>query len=196
MYETLIEILHDDAQRIHFTDDGYSLSYRDVLGLWSAEPTFVRHFTSTLASCPFAAFRWETPAVTSATLDRQFEFVLLSAGGLANRTPDTRSFARQLSACTGENPVAVFDNLGGDATLVVPANPGDENICMDLAGFTRGAAESRQLALWVAVGEAMTRRVGEQPVWLSTAGGGVAWVHIRLDSRPKYYGYAPYRQFS
>jgi hypothetical protein len=31
------------------------------------------------------------------------------------------------------------------------------------------------------------------PEWLSTAGAGVSWLHVRLDDRPKYYGYAPYR---
>jgi hypothetical protein len=40
----------------------------------------------------------------------------------------------------------------------------------------------------------MARRVGRQPVWLSTAGAGVAWLHVRLDDRPKYYGHGPYRQ--
>ncbi|MFL6237620.1 MAG: DUF6940 family protein [Thermoanaerobaculia bacterium] len=29
----------------------------------------------------------------------------------------------------------------------------------------------------------------------STYGGGagVSWLHVRLDDRPKYYGYGPYR---
>jgi hypothetical protein len=31
-----------------------------------------------------------------------------------------------------------------------------------------------------------------QPIWLSTAGMGVAWLHIRLDERPKYYSHKPY----
>ncbi len=35
--------------------------------------------------------------------------------------------------------------------------------------------------------------IGHTPLWLSTAGGGVAWLHVRLDSRPKYYGYSPYK---
>ena len=39
----------------------------------------------------------------------------------------------------------------------------------------------------------MEDRVNEIPVWLSTAGGGVAWLHVRLDDRPKYYSYAPYK---
>ena len=40
----------------------------------------------------------------------------------------------------------------------------------------------------------LRRRVGVKPVWLSTAGAGVAWVHVRLDDRPKYYGYDAYRR--
>jgi hypothetical protein len=40
----------------------------------------------------------------------------------------------------------------------------------------------------------MHQRVSAKPVWLSTAGGGVAWLHVRLDDRPKYYAHAPYRR--
>jgi hypothetical protein len=35
-----------------------------------------------------------------------------------------------------------------------------------------------------------------KPVWLSTAGAGVSWLHVRLDDRPKYYGYRPYQEAS
>lgn len=31
-------------------------------------------------------------------------------------------------------------------------------------------------------------------VWLSTNGVSTAWLHVRLDSRPKYYHYIPYRK--
>ena len=39
----------------------------------------------------------------------------------------------------------------------------------------------------------MEARIGIQPIWLSTAGMGVPWLHVRLDSRPKYYAFGPYR---
>jgi hypothetical protein len=38
----------------------------------------------------------------------------------------------------------------------------------------------------------MAARVSTTPVWLSTAGAGVAWLHVRLDDRPKYYSHRPY----
>ena len=34
------------------------------------------------------------------------------------------------------------------------------------------------------------------PTWVSTAGGGVAWLHVRLDSAPKYYTHRPYTRFA
>ena len=38
------------------------------------------------------------------------------------------------------------------------------------------------------------RRTGD-PVWLSTNGDGVSWLHVRTDERPKYYTHGPYRTF-
>ena len=63
-----------------------------------------------------------------------------------------------------------------------------------LAAYLRNSTERQQHLLWELVGAAMQRRVSLTPVWLSTAGGGVAWLHIRLDDRPKYYVYEPYRR--
>jgi hypothetical protein len=41
----------------------------------------------------------------------------------------------------------------------------------------------------------LSAQLGSTPIWLSTAGDGIAWLHVRLDSRPKYYSYGPYRLF-
>lgn len=47
--------------------------------------------------------------------------------------------------------------------------------------------------LWRCVAETMLRRLSGRPLWLSTAGAGVAWLHVRVDPVPKYYAYPPYR---
>ena len=88
----------------------------------------------------------------------------------------------------------VFANLGGDAIMIVPRLKTIESAYGHLAAFVREAPEAQRHTLWQVVGEAMTKRVGYRPVWLSTAGGGVSWLHVRLDDRPKYYGFGPYRQ--
>jgi hypothetical protein len=78
---------------------------------------------------------------------------------------------------------------------VVPCPLADEETYAHLATFVRAAPETQRHALWVEVSLAMSRRLGDRPVWLSSAGGGVAWLHVRLDDTPKYYAYRPYRTY-
>ncbi|MDJ0888113.1 MAG: hypothetical protein QNI89_12460 [Desulfobacterales bacterium] len=178
---------------IHFAieDDSAPVSYADAIRLWQSDSDFRAFFIDLLSDSPFPAFRWETPPVTMATADKPFEFVLLDAPEIALAS-DPGPFATYFdSAAPGG--VVEFPNLGGDAILIVPC-PGDPLADFGhLGAYLRNARELQQDQLWKAVGSAMQRRISSQPVWLNTAGGGVAWLHIRLDDRPKYYGYAPYR---
>jgi hypothetical protein len=168
------------------------VSVADVLHAWRTDATFRTRYNSALAALPFSAFRWETPAVTDATLTSPFEFVVLDSPGL-DRRPEPEAFADHFGGADPSS-VVVFPNLGGDAIMVVPRPEAEPSHYGHLAAFVRHAPERQRHALWRAVGEAMARRVGSKPVWLSTAGAGVAWLHVRLDDRPKYYGYGPYRQ--
>jgi hypothetical protein len=65
---------------------------------------------------------------------------------------------------------------------------------VQIGDFVRQAPPEQIDALWRVVGEKMHSRLNDRPVWLSTAGGGVAWLHVRLDDHPKYYHYREYRQ--
>ena len=77
--------------------------------------------------------------------------------------------------------------------LVVPCPKAEDSAYPHLAAFARDASPNQQHALWCQVGFALEQQLGHQPTWLSTSGLGVFWIHIRLDSRPKYYTFAPYR---
>jgi len=167
-------------------------SYAQVLQAWRDDPEFRGFFSQLLAEAPFRAFRWETPAVTGATADRPFEFVLIDSPWLDGR-PDPADFAGHFAGA-GDRTVLAFSNLGGDAVMVVPCPLGPRSAYGHLAAFVRQAPAAQVQALWRCVGVAMARRLGVAPVWLSTAGGGVPWLHVRLDDRPKYYAHAPYRQ--
>ena len=65
-----------------------------------------------------------------------------------------------------------------------------------LANFMRTGKEEQIHDFWIEVGKQMEKRVkeqGDKKVWMSTAGTGVYWLHLRMDSVPKYYSYQPYR---
>ena len=169
-----------------------SATFAEVFRGWLEDEEFRAMFSDLLANSRFSAFRWETPPVTAATVGRHFEFVLLDSPRLA-RAPDLRPFAQHFRG-SGNRGVVVFPNIGRDAVMVVPSPIAPESCYAHLAAFVRGAPEWQRHALWRAVGEAMVARVGSKPVWLSTAGAGVSWLHMRLDDWPKYYGHAPYRR--
>ena len=171
--------------------DSRPATVSDVLRAWQGDAGFRSQFNSLLADAPYTAFRWETPAVTATTVSQPFQFVLLDSPDLVRR-PDPMAFAEHFAGA--EAGVVIFPNLGGDAIMVVPCPVADPSAYGHLAAFVRHAPELQRHALWQSVGKAMTRRIGAEPVWLSTAGAGVSWLHVRLDNRPKYYGFGPYRR--
>jgi hypothetical protein len=178
--------------RFAFTFDSRPASVAMAIAAWRDDAEFRSQFNALLTDCPYTAFRWETPRVTVGTVGVQpFEFVLLDSPGLARRS-DPGAFAEHFRDT--QAGVVTFRNLGGDAVLIVPCPLVEPSAYGHLAAFVRLAPELQRQAVWQAVGEAMAGRLGPKPVWLSTAGGGVSWLHVRLDDRPKYYGYAPYRQ--
>lgn len=183
--------LSDSVLGVRVRDDHQALSYAWVINLWRGElDGFRLFFIDLLKTCPFQCFRLETPPVTRASMDQYFEFVLVDSPEI-----DLRADPREFQACFDEQPgdVLVFDNLGGDAAMIVPRPRAGVPGYAHIAGFARHAPPAQQNLLWKTVGETVHRSLGDAPLWLNTAGGGVPWLHVRVDSRPKYYVFDAYR---
>jgi Family of unknown function (DUF6940) len=179
--------------RISITNGSSVMTFADVLHGWRYDAAFRSFFIELLAAAPFAEFRWETPPITAASVNRPFEFVLLDSPGLA-AIPEPEAFADHFPASTSNVDVVSFPNLGRDAILVVPRPIGPASCYRHLAVFLREAPERQKHSLWKIVGESMEKAIGQDARWLSTAGAGVSWLHVRIDKQPKYYGYALYRE--
>ncbi|MEQ8766729.1 MAG: hypothetical protein RL885_22640 [Planctomycetota bacterium] len=166
------------------------LSFGDVLESWRGSSSFREDFMRPLIDLPFRAIRWELPPLTTSRLSRPFECVVLDSPGL-DVPADGVPFRQHFEASS--ESILTFDNLGADAHLIVPSPEGDASAYAHLLAFLRGAPGEQRHALWRTVARVTASRLSEKPLWLSTAGGGVAWLHVRLDERPKYYGHKPYR---
>lgn len=171
--------------------DGTHLRWSDVRRGLERDGDVRAVLTETLRAADGAAFFWEC-VPWRAEADPLFAFVTVPSDALARPRPDPEPFAEHLHA--DRAPVHAFPNLGGDAQLVVPAPVGRRDVYAHLADFVRGAPRDQVDALWVALAEqiALWRRT-PRPLWVSTSGLGVSWVHVRLDGRPKYITHAPYR---
>lgn len=64
MFDAAIDIVEPNRiSRYTLTRDAAALSFSDVLDLWRSDWDFRDYFTQLLADSPFAAYRWETPAL-------------------------------------------------------------------------------------------------------------------------------------
>lgn len=176
----------------HILQESSRLSFRELFTLLESNPDFSRWYADILTSTDLEAFFWEHPPLTKANYEETAEFVLIGSSQLASLHPDPEPFASQF-ADRPDTDVISFPNLGGDAVLVVPRPIGNIEAYPHLAVFLRRAPESQVRALWKATGKIVRAGLSSTPMWLSTAGLGVSWLHLRLDTRPKYYTYEPYK---
>ena len=140
---------------------------------------------------------FETKPMTKESLQEPLEFVLVDSSSVASITANIAPFAKHLRDCS-ENEVRSFLNLGKDACLVCPCpNEGvNSQTYAHLMSFLRDAPVTQQVKLWKLVGEELENRLKKgHPVWLSTSGLGVYWLHIRICDSPKYYTHTEYKRF-
>lgn len=166
------------------------LSNRQWIDLIQHSEAFIIFFNDLLRLNEFEGFYWEVKPVNEPRLHENFTFVLVRGDILHSLKSDSSAFKKHF---TPGDSVVSFPNLGGDAQLVVPAPLSAESDYGHLAKFVRTAPADQILKFWKTVGEQYSLSLGQQPKWLSTAGLGVFWLHIRIDSRPKYYRHNAYK---
>jgi len=195
---TLLSDALPDASgvRLQIVDEGgQPLSFDHLFARWRAQPDdgLRRQWTDALRALPYSACFWELPGLHPEMLDRPFECVCLDTPSLAAKPgpADRDSFARAFAIDDG-TPFASFDNLGGDAWLVAPRPRSATDDYRHLLHFLRLAPDADADALLQRIALELTERIARRTVWLSTAGLGVNWLHVRLDRRPKYFQHRPY----
>lgn len=176
------------TEHIRLYRDDQPLSFSHYFALLRDDPDFANWYTEQLATSPFTAIFWEHPPLGNSNIDTHAEFVLVDAPMLDTLPPNPEAFRSYFS----EEAVVSFRNIGGDATLVAPSPIDASTNYAHLAAFLRSASAQQVRSLWHRVAVAVVDTLADGPMWLSTSGLGVAWLHVRLDSSPKYYQHQPY----
>lgn len=173
-------------------DEGVRLTHAQFMARLASDHALRTTLSAAIEDAPFDAVRWETPGMSAATMERPFEFVLVDDPDL-ERPPERSAFEKHFRL---SEEVVAFRNRSGDARLIVPCPRADDAVYVHLLSFLRGAPRPQVHALLARVGTELRERLARDPsaVWTSTAGAGVAWLHVRLDERPKYFHHAPYRR--
>lgn len=172
-----------------------ALSVGEAIAGWRGDEAFRAFFIGELAATAFPAFFWEMPPVERGTLSNPFECAVIRGDALAHMRVEETDFASHLNGA-GVVPVVSFHNLGGDALLLAPRRMSDANCYGHVAAFLRAAPAIQQHQFFQMLArevDAMLDATRDR-FWISTSGLGVPWVHVRLDSYPKYYQYRRYAE--
>ena len=167
------------------------MSHRQCLTQLSENKPFAYWYNQQLVDCPFDAFFWENKPVTKQNLDETYECTIVNSSQLTGVSPDSTTFDSYFSP---DSDTVTFSNLGGDAQLVVPCPVAERSIYTHIGSFVRSAPGHQINEFWRHVSKEMLDHVHQEPRWLSTSGLGVYWLHVRIDSVPKYYQTEPYKR--
>ena len=170
-----------------------AMSLANVIRGWQQDVDFRGFYISLLAELPFEAIFWEMPAVTTDSMLNKYEFVVVDSPLLASVNANPQSFEHKFQSASPQESVVAFENLGHDAMLVVPCPIGQNEAYPHLMKFLQDGPKQQKHELFQRLGKEIEGRLSNKPVWISTSGLGVYWLHVRLDSRPKYYTHAPYK---
>jgi hypothetical protein len=191
MFEYIEKTLTGNTIQFQIKQDDLLLNFEQVIHLWKTSKDFRLFYTQILREVSFAAFFWENKSITKNNLQQVYEFVLVGTKAFDHKKSNSKPFHAYFLA---NKEVVSFANLGKNAQLVVPCPNTSNEVYTHLGLFIRNAPSAQVDLFWQQIGMEMELAINEQPLWLSTSGLGVYWLHARLDQRPKYYTHTPYKK--
>jgi len=186
--------------KVTISDGDEPINFARAIAGWKTDPDFRQFYFSLIANLPFEAIFWESPPITPNSLDRPYEFVAVNSVGLAKIKPNPSAFKTHFDVASKDESVIAFENLGKDALLIVPCPQDSHRVYPHLAKFLREGSKKQCHELFRKLAEELEKKIerlsvrqNHRPLWINTSGLGVYWLHLRLDSSPKYYTFSPYK---
>lgn len=182
-----------------FEEGAKPMSFLRAMNLLENSISFRLQVREALRKSGLKNIYWECPPVSRSTATQDFEFVVIEAIGLQNSPADPKPFEDKLISCQDRVRVISFESKDKDApaTLIVPCNHASLDSYAHLGIFLEKAPLEQQHELLKNVGHILLEKLSktQNPIWLNTSGRGVKFLHVRLDTKPKYYIHMPYTKW-
>ncbi len=192
-FKYTLDIVERSENSVHFSiknGAGY-LTFEEVFNLWETSDEFILFYREKLLGMNFPAFYWEHPAVNEELLGKKYECIVQRSKPLETLPINENAFR---SFIHNDQGVADFMNLGKDARLVIPTKKTDKEIYNHMSKFLEFGDNEQIIAVFRRIGSVVLEEIQKQKlIWLNTAGLGIIWLHVRMDTRPKYYKTSRYR---
>jgi len=157
---SLLKILAQNEQgtRCRFSQNGLILSFKEVFSLWQTSVEATESFVNEMKKLGFDQWYWEHPAVTKDLMELPYECMILKTKHFDRRKVDTEPFSAHIHQ---ENFVAVFDNLGHNARLIVPTWKSEKENYKHLGAFINFASTDQVLEIFKTVGNIMEEELSK-----------------------------------
>lgn len=149
-----------------------------------------RDFINILKNDSFESYYFESPNINS--LETPLEFVLTKSNTLHKRNVDFRPYKEYMKRKPRNRYSLSFDNLSGDTRLVIPYHKNSNTEYGHIKDYVTHASDEEINDILFRLKEELSKYKIHKKIFLSTHGDGVAWLHFRIESFPKYYNYKPY----
>lgn len=181
----------EDTIKYKIENQNQVLCFKTVIDLLINSSEFRLELSQVLKQSKFEGFYLEVKPCSTATLENDFEFVTVFGRHFGEFSMDVESFKEHF---IDEEKTLSFKNRRGNSELIVPNNINPECNYAHLAVFLRTATNDEIDDFWKTIGLSYSKSINDKPVWLSTSGLGVHWLHMRIDQKPKYYRYSSFKK--
>ena len=129
-------------------------------------------------------FLWETSPIYK-DKDTNYEEEFIICKQLDNQVNDYSSFSEHIHKSKDSNVVSFF-NLSKTSKLIAPMPKNKDYTSIKL--FIDNADKEQQISFWKKIAEEIDNiLINNDKIWVSTHGLGVPYLHVRIDTFPKYY---------
>lgn len=192
MFEQIILTQYENAIRFKLKQEDQFLSFQKVFDLWRESSEFTCFYVSLLEEGEYSGLFWEHPPLTLIDLNQDYECIIYRTHAFDKKSVDEDAFKDFISS---NHLITSFPNLGKNAMLIAPTKQNEAACYKHFGIFLQQAGKEQILALFQEIGKLTLEQINEkEQIWLNTSGMGVFWLHIRLDTIPKYYKTKRYKE--
>ncbi len=152
--------------------------------LLSKNKTFRSTCTRILQSVSYPDYVWYLCKIEKGYETNPFKFIVKQT------VLDCKEDPKTFDAVNFDKSMNIIPNLSKNALLLVPKYlQKSRNGCYtSIAKFMRYGPPSQVDDFWKILAEILTYKID---AWISTHGHGVCYLHLRIDSQPKYLEWVP-----
>lgn len=178
--------IENNLFQFFFMENNNILLWKNVINLWKNH-LFIDFFTEAILSCNMDNFFWECPSISLLNINTQpFTCFIIKCNAVI-KTANKKAFEEYFNT---SKRIVHFYNKDKSALLIVPKhlNNYPEKAYINISNFLKYSPKYQLYQLFNEISKDLCIELkNNKCIWLNTHGLGVYWLHIRLDTYPKYY---------